>query len=126
MMARIRAARRGRTVLGSPPQKEEEEEEAEEDEEEEEGEGKGGSFAGWLGVERGGGGVDPPRRLAPEGDHHEGEGVRVAAAKTRARPKAERMSENVDPTGVDVDTVRSLAPSPEGPVRVAGAGVARG
>ena len=79
-----------------------------------EGEGKRESFAGWLGVERGGGGVDPPRRLAPEG-------VRVAAAKTRARPEGER-SENVDPTGVDVDAVGSLAPSPEGPDRVAWGG----
>ena len=87
-----------------------------------EGEGKGRSFAGWLGVERGGGGVDPPRRLAPEGDHHEGEGVRVAAAKTRAPPSEGERSENVDPTGVDVDAVGSLAPSPEGPDRVAWGG----
>ena len=60
----------------------------------------------------------PSRRLAPEGDHQAGEGGwGAAAAKTRARPEGER-SENVDPTGVD------LAPSPEGPDRIAGAGVA--
>ena len=67
--------------------------------------------------------VDPPRRLAPDGDHQNGGGVRGTAAKTRAGPEGER-SENVDPTGVEVGATVDLAPSPEGPERVAGAGVA--
>ena len=40
---------------------------------------------------------------------------------TGARPAGER-SENVDPTSVDVDAAVGLAPSPEEPARVAGAG----
>ena len=69
---------------------------------------------------------DPSRRLAPEGDHQAGEGVwGAAAATTRARPEGER-SENVDPTGVEVDAAAGLAPSPDGSERVEGAGGAPG
>ena len=64
--------------------------------------------------------VDPPRRLAPDGDHQNGGGIRGTAAKTRAGPEGER-SENVDPTGVEVGAAVDLAPSPAGPERVVGA-----
>ena len=43
--------------------------------------------------------------------------------KARAPPEGER-SESVDPKGVEVDAAVDLAPSPAGPERVVGAGVA--
>ena len=62
-------------------------------------------------------GFDPVRRRrAPEG------GPIGSLGHARARPKRER-SENVDPTGVEVDADVGLAPSPEEPERIAGAGI---
>ena len=76
-----------------------------------------------MGTDRGVCVVDPPRRLSPAGDHLAREKVRGERQKTRAGPEGER-SENVDPTGVEVDADVDFAPSPDGPERVARAGVA--
>ena len=76
-----------------------------------------------MGTDRGVCVVDPPRRLSPAGDHLAREKVRGERQKTRAGPEGER-SENVDPTGVEVGAAIDFGPSPEGPERVAGAGVA--
>ena len=81
----------------------------------------GESVGGRVGPERGRRGIDSPSSIARERDRKEGEGVWGEAAKTRARPAGER-SENVDPKGVGGDAAVGLAPIPEAPGRVAGAG----